>query len=636
MARRLGLPDLGVGIGLRRPLHAALREGVRARAGEDPGPHEPSWLEVISENFLGEGGAPRASLAWFAERFPVVLHGVSLSLGGVDPLDGHLLAALRALAERTGSPWVSDHLCFSGAEGAHAHDLLPLPLTAQAARHVAARAAESQERIGRRLLVENVSSYLAYRASSLAEHDFVAEVAERADVGLLVDVNNVFVSARNLGLDPERYLRALPADRVVQLHVAGHADLGTHLLDTHSAPAVAEVWALYRLACELFGPVSTLIEWDDELPPLARVLAEVERARAIRDEVFGRDVVRPGAEPASIGSTYTIAKDVSQAPDSLAWLQRSFCAALRSAPSETGLTDTLAAELAPGGSLAPAERIDLYRRQYWLRHHDALAEDAPALARLLGDGGVSPGEPWSAGAGSFAALVRDYLLAHSPTHPDLGAVSWGLPAFVAAWPGLAQSPLHELALELATWECAVARLREAADEAPLAPGALATLPLLELVSRPLALRASLLLVRSSRGAALAEAALAEAPDAWDHALALREPSTPVALFRRGLAVEWEALDPLAARVLAALGAPVLDEARLRAWALEAHARGAWEAPAPRSLEEALSHVASQASSAELERLGSELAGWCRRFAELGWWVRMDAARASDEASVDPG
>jgi len=270
------VPFLGHGIGLRNThFPDLLEQGRRAE-----------WFEVITENFLKVGGRPRAVLEAVRRDRPVVLHGVSLSIGSVDPLDLGYLRDVRALADAVEPAWVSDHLCW-GTFGRHnAHDLLPLPFTEESLAHVASRVSEVQERLGRRILLENVSSYLTYTSSSIPEWDFLAEVARRADCGILLDVNNVYVSATNHGFDASEYLRAMPVDRVAQLHLAGHQDLGTHLLDTHDTAVPDPVWALYRDVVRRFGRVSTLVEWDDHIPPLDEVLAQAEKARAFEQAVL--------------------------------------------------------------------------------------------------------------------------------------------------------------------------------------------------------------------------------------------------------------------------------------------------------------------------------------------------------------
>jgi uncharacterized protein (UPF0276 family) len=269
---------LGHGIGLR-PVHYEAVIDERPRV---------DWLEVISENFMVPGGNPRRVLRSARERYPVALHGVSMSLGSTDPLDNRYLADLAMLAREIEPAWISDHLCWSSFCGHTAHDLWPLPCTEEAIAHVAARIAQVQDRLGRQILVENVSTYLSFRHSTLPEWEFLVEVAERADCGILLDVNNVHVCAKNNGYDPCVFLDAIPRRRVGQVHLAGHADEGTHFLDTHDRPVCGAVWDLYRMVVRRMGPVSTLVEWDDDIPPLARVVEESHRAGKVEADVLGR------------------------------------------------------------------------------------------------------------------------------------------------------------------------------------------------------------------------------------------------------------------------------------------------------------------------------------------------------------
>jgi uncharacterized protein (UPF0276 family) len=243
------------------------------------------WFEVISENFMAPGGNPRRVLRAVRERWPVVLHGVSLSLGSVDPLDARYLDDLAALAAEVEPAIVSDHLCWGSHGGRHAHDLLPLPFTEEALAHVAERVLRVQDRLKRRILVENVSSYVAFTCSTMTEWQFLAALAERADCGLLLDVNNVFVSAHNHGFDARAFIDGLPVGRVGQLHLAGHSQAGALLLDTHDHPVRDEVWALFRRVVARFGEIPTLVEWDDKIPPLARLADESRRAAAVAAEV---------------------------------------------------------------------------------------------------------------------------------------------------------------------------------------------------------------------------------------------------------------------------------------------------------------------------------------------------------------
>jgi uncharacterized protein (UPF0276 family) len=269
---RFGLVDLGIGIGLRTTHFGEILASAPA----------VDWFEVLSENFLDTGGRPLHVLDRVAERYPVALHGVSLSIGSTDPLDRAYLRKLKALAERTRARWVSDHLCWTGVLGRNTHDLLPLPYDEATLRHVARRVRQVQEALERPLVLENPSTYLAFTASTMAEWEFLARLCDDAGCGLLLDVNNVYVSGYNHGFDPRQYIDAVPVDRVVQVHLAGHTNHGTHILDTHDGPATSAVWSLFARLCARTGPVSTLFEWDASIPPLDAVRAEAEKARPLR------------------------------------------------------------------------------------------------------------------------------------------------------------------------------------------------------------------------------------------------------------------------------------------------------------------------------------------------------------------
>jgi len=285
----ISVPALGQGIGLRAAHYAEVLE-------TNP---PVDWFEVISDNFMEPGGNPRRMLRAVRERWPVVLHGVSLSLGSADPLDARYLDELAALARELEPAIVSDHLCWGSHSGAYAHDLLPLPFTEEALAHVAERVSRVQDRLRRQILVENVSSYVAFTQSTMTEWEFLAALAARTDCGLLLDVNNVFVSAHNHGFDARAFIDAIPVGRVGQFHLAGHSRLGELLLDTHDHPVRDEVWELYRHAVARFGAVPTLVEWDDKLPPLARVVEESLRAKAVAAEARpDAPDARPGAETA--------------------------------------------------------------------------------------------------------------------------------------------------------------------------------------------------------------------------------------------------------------------------------------------------------------------------------------------------
>lgn len=249
-------------------------------------PTRVDWFEIISENFMVKGGRPLFVLDRVRRDYPVVMHGVSLSIGSTDPLDSDYLERLRALAARVEPAWVSDHLCWTGVGGHNAHDLLPLPFTEEALCHVAERVERVQEHLGRRIALENVSSYLTFSDSTLTEWDFLAEIARRADCGILLDVNNIYVSSVNHGFDAQAYLEAIPAERVWQVHLAGHTDRGTHLLDSHGAHVCDEVWELYRVATRRIGAVASLVEWDEDIPEWDVLEAESVRAREVRGSVL--------------------------------------------------------------------------------------------------------------------------------------------------------------------------------------------------------------------------------------------------------------------------------------------------------------------------------------------------------------
>ena len=237
------------------------------------------WLEVISENYMVPGGKPLHYLDSIRRDYPMVMHGVSLSIGGSDPLDRGYLRELKRLIDRVQPGWVSDHLCWTGVDHHNLHDLLPMPYTEASLRHLTDRVQQVQDFLGRRILLENVSSYVAYAADEMSEWEFVSELVSRADCHLLFDVNNVYVSSRNHGFDPRVYVDAMPARRVKQIHLAGHEDHGDFVVDTHDHPVRDEVWALYRYAIARIGEVPTMIERDDDIPPLDILLAELAQAR---------------------------------------------------------------------------------------------------------------------------------------------------------------------------------------------------------------------------------------------------------------------------------------------------------------------------------------------------------------------
>ncbi len=277
---------LGFGLGLRVDHYEAI---LAERPPVD-------WFEVLTENYLVPGGKPLSYLMRFRERYPLVMHGVSLSIGSTAPLDLEYLRQVKALAQRIEPAWMSDHLCWTGVAGRNMHDLLPLPYTEEALAHVVERIRQVQDVLGRRILMENVSSYVGFSHSQLTEWDFLREVAVRADCLILLDVNNIYVSSVNHEFDALTYLAAMPAERVQQIHLAGHENHGDYLIDTHDHPVPDPVWELYAAALRHCGPVASMIERDDNIPPLAELVAELEQARAVSAQVLAAPQ-RTGAPP---------------------------------------------------------------------------------------------------------------------------------------------------------------------------------------------------------------------------------------------------------------------------------------------------------------------------------------------------
>jgi uncharacterized protein (UPF0276 family) len=266
--------DLGFGLGLRTDHYDQV---LNDRPDID-------WLEIISENYMVEGGKPLYYLDRIRELYPMVMHGVSMSIGSTAPLNLDYLADLKRLIARVEPAWVSDHLCWTGVHGRNLHDLMPLPYTEETIAHVSARVRQVQDLLGRQILLENVSSYVTYNASQISEWAFLTEIAERADCLLLLDINNIYVSSHNHGFDPVEYLDGVPGERIRQIHLAGHSYRDQLIIDTHDQPVCDPVWSLYRQAIERFGCVATMIERDDNIPSLDELIAELDTARRLARE----------------------------------------------------------------------------------------------------------------------------------------------------------------------------------------------------------------------------------------------------------------------------------------------------------------------------------------------------------------
>jgi uncharacterized protein (UPF0276 family) len=384
---------LGFGIGLRPKHYTEFLEGSP----------RVDWVEAISENFMGVGGRPLAVLERVRRDRPVVLHGVSLGIASVAPFDEAYWREWKALVHRIEPAIVSDHLCWGRAHGRYAHDLLPVPFTWEAVQHTVERVQRVQDFLGRRIALENVSSYLTFADSELTEWDFLREVVTRAGCDVLLDVNNIFVSARNHGFDPDAYLAAIPVGHVAQFHLAGHQRRPELIIDTHDGPVSDEVWGLYERALKRFGPVSTLIEWDDAVPELPVLLAEAEKARARAEGMALRVEPRP------------VLSELVE--DRRTELSRTQSLLFDAITSPTEVSSDAQALIAPHAPLSAKARIEVYAEMYWLRLRDALREGFPTVRAALGDE-------------HFDAHVADFLRAHASTHFSLDRFGAPFPAFL--------------------------------------------------------------------------------------------------------------------------------------------------------------------------------------------------------------
>ena len=274
-------PFLGFGLGLRTEHYQEVLEQQ---------PTEIDWFEIISENYMIDGGKPLYFLDKIRQDYPMVMHGVSMSIGSTDPLNFDYLKQLKTLIDRVQPMWFSDHLCWTGVDHKNMHDLLPLPYTEQSVQHIADRISQVQDYIGKQMLIENLSSYITYTSDAMSEWEFLSAVAERADCNLLLDVNNIYVSSFNHQFDAMEYLQGIPADRVWQHHIAGHQNTGNLIIDTHDEPIIDPVWELYEKTAQLLGPVSTMIERDGNIPPLSEVIAELNRAREIAQPYYQKSL----------------------------------------------------------------------------------------------------------------------------------------------------------------------------------------------------------------------------------------------------------------------------------------------------------------------------------------------------------
>jgi uncharacterized protein (UPF0276 family) len=441
-------PNLGFGLGLRASHYPYI---LQQRPPVD-------WFEVISENFMDTDGRPKRNLARIKEHYPIILHGVSLSIGTVDPLNSDYLRKLKALIDWVQPAWVSDHLCWTGVAHKNTHDLLPVPYTEEALKHIIQRIKEVQDYLGRPIALENPSTYLEFRHSTMPEAEFIARMAEASGCQLLLDVNNVYVTCYNHRLDPKTYLDTLPLARVIQIHLSGHSNKGSHIIDTHDAPVIDDVWSLYQYVVQKAGRVpNTMVEWDDHIPEFPTLLAELDKAR----------------EAAGCAALYHLPAMINAQPQATANDHLPLASAQQH--MQEAIMQGDAWDSAPESwirtkeGFSPAEQLAVYANAYRFRLRDVVAEDYPVLKTYLGDD-------------AFNTLIRRFVETHQPQHFNIARFALKLPGFVAH-----ERPDDVFALELCQLETELAQLADAAETPALTPAQLAGLDpqqLMDSVLRP--------------------------------------------------------------------------------------------------------------------------------------------------------
>lgn len=423
------LPTLGFGLGLR-PKHY---------------PHifahwpEVDWFEVISENFMDTDGRPKRNLARIRERYPVVMHGVAMSIGTVDPLNSEYLQKLKSLIDWLQPAWVSDHLCWTGIAHRNTHDLLPVPYNEEALAHIVGRIKQVQDYLERPIALENPSTYLEFKSTTMPEAEFIARMAEESGCNLLLDVNNIYVTCFNHRLDPKTYIDATPLDKVIQIHLSGHSNHGTHIVDTHDDHVVDEVWALYKYTLHKAGRVpNTMIEWDDHIPEFGILYDELKKARTAAKSAndYGPlpDLSRP-RPPYLMNVKTTVAHEQAR-------MQGAILA---------GADENPGAWIREKEQFPPQAQLDVYINAYRYRLYDVVVEDYPALAAYLG------GE-------DFKALVWDFVNATASEHFNIGRYAAKLPAFIAG-----HRPQDRLAHEICELEAALTQLADEEETNALSP-----------------------------------------------------------------------------------------------------------------------------------------------------------------------
>lgn len=435
-------PELGCGVGLRNEHYDFVTT------------HWPKmdWFEAVSENFMDSGGRPLHILEKVRARYPVVLHGTSLSIAGCDAFDYLYLERLKKLIQHIEPAMVSDHLCWSGVDGERLYDLLPLPFTEEALNYTIRRVQEVQDFLGRQILIENVSTYIAYRHSVIPEWEFISTIAKRAGCGILLDVNNVYVNAFNHGFLPEKYLDGIPGELVGQIHLAGHTDKGPYLFDTHSAPVIDPVWNLYRSALKRWGRISTLIEWDEAIPSFPELSAEADKARKIYRAAAKRAADYSVTPP-------TLGKKIPLKVDDLLNVQRWMKTKVQ--PEGAGKDFPTLPVLLHSQASEPGEvRLKVYSDGYLGRFHESLKEAYEAVRHLLGEG-------------TFISAAEAYAREFPSQEYNLSLAGRHFPEFLKKWEGAQAFPFLP---NLAELEWLIVRSFHAFDEEPAGLEQLQSIP----------------------------------------------------------------------------------------------------------------------------------------------------------------
>ncbi len=420
---------LGFGLGLRIPHYAHILE---TRPAVD-------WFEIISENFMDTDGRPKRNLAKIRAHYPIVMHGVAMSIGTADPLNSEYMRKLKALKNAVNPAWISDHLCWTGIAHKTSHDLLPVPYTEEALRHITQRIKNVQDFLECSIALENPSTYLEFKSSKMPEAEFIARMAKDSGCHLLLDVNNVYVTCYNHRLDAKAYIDALPLNHVAQIHLSGHSHMGTHIIDTHDDHVVDEVWALYKYVMHKAArPINTMVEWDDNIPEFSTVFAELEKAKAAAKDA---QHYAPLPDLATPHAAYR-ANIVTTLADAQTHMQHAIL---------NGGDDEPAAWIKPKENFSPAEQLDVYINGYRYRLYNVTAEDYPVLKHALGND-------------AFGDMLMDCINAIPATHFNIARYSVHVPEFLAR-----HATATPLALEIAQLESAIAQLLDAKETTPLLP-----------------------------------------------------------------------------------------------------------------------------------------------------------------------